>query len=169
MAHYEAEGIEAVGAGLILLRKRSAERHWVRIDDGPPYDDKAGAALLLGFRLRDFLESLPDDRPLLELPLRLSPTARVEHRLRPAPAGWTVADAKCLHDHGLIFIGQLDEVAFRLLTLCRGDRPLRDLLPGLARTAGRDPDELIPDLLPVVRGLVEQGFLLPPVIDDPAG
>jgi hypothetical protein len=55
MAHYEAEGIEAVGAGLILLRKRSADRHWVRIDDGPPYDDQAGAALLLGFRLRDFL------------------------------------------------------------------------------------------------------------------
>ncbi len=166
MAYFETEGIESVTTGVLVLRKRSTDRHFLRIDEGLASDEHAGESILLGLQLSTFLESLSDDHDLLDLHLRLAEDACVEHRLRPTSSGWTVTDASCRLDRGLAFPGEINEAIFHLLGDCRGDRTLGDVLGDLADALRCPMEVLVPDVLPVVRRFVERGYLLPPGIGD---
>jgi hypothetical protein len=50
-----------------------------------------------------------------------------------------------------------------IVAACDGSRPLGAVLAAAARSAGADAGTLARAALPVIRRLVEQGFLLPAV------
>jgi hypothetical protein len=162
MADYVSQGIEAVSAGVITLRRRQGKAHWVRIEPGPPRMLGAcGESVVDGFALRDFLETVQDDPGLLEARLRVSPHVRLEQRSAPHAGGWRVGETRVELARGLAWAGEADEHLARLLSRADGERPLAVLLEEVATAVGRTPQEVVPGLLPLVRRLVAQGFLLP--------
>jgi hypothetical protein len=55
----------------------------------------------------------------------------------------------------------LDANVMRLLVYCDGQQPLRALLTNLAESLGLDPDRANRIALPIVRQLIDRGFLIP--------
>ena len=75
--------------------------------------------------------------------------------------GW-YADSQLLQQEaGLRWSGGVDSYGATLLAGCDGTRPMGALLSVLASSTGLTDDEAAEQVLPVVRRLVEQGFLVP--------
>jgi hypothetical protein len=165
MEYYDAHGIEAVSAGLVTLRRREGDGHWLRIEPQPPMRGHAGEAIARLFEARDFLAAHADDARFLEARLRLSPDARLRRSFEPPADGagrdaWREAGAELELVAGLGYRG--DPAVASLVARCDGARPLASALRAVAKEARVPEGELIRGALPVVRALVAQGFLHPP-------
>jgi SAM-dependent methyltransferase len=160
ITYYEQLGIEAVDTGLITLRRRSASTNWVRFETDRRRNHPNGVGILAAFAAQDLLDRIGENpQDLLELKLGCRPELRVLQRLEPSDSGWVVENAQCLLGKDLEFEGRLDQVAFHLLTLCRGRQPLSAVLAQVAARVGKNLDEILPASLDLVRSLVKQGFL----------
>jgi methylase of polypeptide subunit release factors len=163
MDYYAHHRVEAIGLGLITMRRREdgAGDGWVRIeraeqDFAMPCGDHIGA----GFELADFLAAHDGDS-LLGAHLRVAPDVVLDERAAPAEAAWAVTDRRLRQTAGLCREGEVDGAIAVIVAGCDGNRTLADVLGDAARAAGAPPDALAPAALPVIRRLVEQGFLLP--------
>jgi hypothetical protein len=92
--------------------------------------------------------------------VRLAPEMRWEQQRAPTADGWKGVAVRIRLAEGLAFAGTLDPGMIALLQLCRGERPLREIYQDLVRDQGWDGERMRPLFLKVIRGLVEQGFLL---------
>ena len=110
--------------------------------------------------LGDALEAL-DGPALLEQRLRLSPSARLEHVALCHEGSWRPVRAQIHLVDGLEFRERVDMGLIGLLARANGKTPLRELLAGLAAAARKDFEPVAEQVLPQVRRLIEQGFLLP--------
>lgn len=160
--HYQRQGIEAVGLGLISLRRRDGGEGWFRAEEAPqdfamPCGDHLGAA----FELADFVAAHPGDR-LLDVALAVAPDVVLDERARPAAGdGWAVTDRRLRQTAGLCREGEVDAALAAVVAGCDGTRPLGAVIAGAAAAARTDPAGLARAARPVVARLVEQGFLLP--------
>src|SRR5271157_4177768 len=162
IAYYEQLGIEAVDAGLITLRRRSASANWVRFETDRRWNHPNGAGILATFAARDLLDRIGENtQDLLALKFRCKPELRVLQRLEPADSGWVVENAKCLLGKDLEFEGRLDQAMFHVLTLCRGQQPLSAVLAQAVARTGQSLNQISTGCLATVRSLIEQGFLWP--------
>src|SRR5688500_10284416 len=92
--------------------------------------------------------------------LRLRDDVRLHQVARATGEGW-IADSQLLQQaSGLRWSGGVDVYGASLLAGCDGQRRLGDLLSVLAVSAGLTDGEAAEQVLPVVRQLVEQGFLV---------
>jgi hypothetical protein len=161
LAYYEQERIEALGFGLITLRRSSGPTSWFRCDPSPPIRGACGAAILRGFALRDFLETHRDDRDLLRVQLRPAPDLRWEQQSELTASGWKAVESRLRVTDGLAYAGNADAEVVRFVARCREGKTLGNLLAEVAKAAGRSKDQIAPGFLKVVRRLVELGCLLP--------
>ncbi len=161
MAYYEQERIEAVGFGIINMRRSNRTRHWFRCDPLPKALGPCGAAIERGFALRDFLDARRDDRSLLEARLQRAPDLRWEKHYEMPGGGWSSVDSRLQLKSGLAYSGDADPDVAEFVSQCKGDRPLGRYLSELAAATGQDVSPLAPGLLRTVRRLIELGFLLP--------
>jgi hypothetical protein len=74
-----------------------------------------------------------------------------------------VTDRRLRQTAGLCREGEVDGGVAAIVAACDGSRPLGAVLAAAARSAGADAGTLARAALPVIRRLVEQGFLLPAV------
>jgi hypothetical protein len=161
LAYDERHHIEAIGFGLITMRKRTTGTPWFRAEDAAqdiamPCGDHLGAT----FELADFLEAYPGEA-LLGVALRAAPDVVLDERASPAPGGWAVGDRRLRQTAGLRHEGQVDGAIAAIVAACDGGRPVAVVLYEAARAADVDPAGLARGALPVLRRLVELGFLLP--------
>lgn len=162
MAYYAAEGIHTIGAGLITMRRTSGRSNWFRADDAPnKMLGPCGEYILQGFELKDFLESIKDDKDLMNIKLGVSPNLCMDRQLVPSNQGWKETATQLKLTRGLAYVGNIDPYVANMIICCDGQRPLRDLLSEMARSMGHDPENIAPTFYKVVRGLIERGFLLP--------
>lgn len=161
MDHYDRLRIEAIDFGMIILRRRSAEQNWIRVDTDRPPNHCLGASFLAGFVGRDLLDRSGDGRALDDVSFVCRPELRVSQRLRPTDSGWSVDAAYCVLGEGPRFDGEFTPTVFHLLTLCRGHLPLAAVIAQVASRLGRDVDEVREECLTIVRSLIVQGFLCP--------
>jgi Methyltransferase small domain len=162
MAYYEREGIEAVSAGLITMRRMSGRANWFCADDAPEKMlGPCGEAIVRHFESHDFLHTMQDDRSLLEARLYVSPGVRWEQQCEPSAGKWQVVSSQLRLASGLAYTGDIDPYVAGLVLRCNGQRPLRDLLAEMATSLGGDLEGLAPACLEVTRQLVRHGFLLP--------
>lgn len=157
----EANRIEAIGFGLITMRRRATGTPWLRIEDAPqdfamPCGDHLGAA----FELADFLETCPGDA-LLGAVLKVAPDVVLDERSTPTTEGWAVTDRRLRQTAGLRQEGQVDGAVAAIVAACNGERPVAAVVHDAAAAAGVDAPGLAAGALPVVRRLVELGILLP--------
>jgi SAM-dependent methyltransferase len=170
MSYYAGEGIEAISTGLMALRRRSADANWVRFDELPEgTSGPFGDAVVLGFRLRDFLEARREDAALLEETFRLSPGLRLDQQCEWAEGAWRIQSAQLRLQRGLKFAGNVDRQALALLTRCDGRRRLKEALAELAAALGTDAGTIAPQCLTLLRRLIERGYVLPAHWDAPPG
>ena len=138
MAYYERHRIEAVGFGLITMRKRGAGNPSFRAevasqDWAMPCGDHLGAV----FELADFLDGY-GGRRLLDVALRIAPDVVLDERAQPGSPGWRVTDRVLRQTAGLCREGQVDEAVAAILGACDGTRPLGAVLTEAAGAADAD-------------------------------
>jgi hypothetical protein len=161
MAYYDRERIEAIGFGLVTLRRASGRANWFRCEDAPPLRAACGEAIVRGFALRDFLENARDDGALLDSRLRPATELRWEQEWQADDPGWQPATCRLRLAAGLAYARTANGPVVDLIGNCRGRQPLRHVVSELAQTQGLSLEAAAPAYLPLVRRLVEQGFFLP--------
>jgi hypothetical protein len=161
VSYLERERIEAIGNGLVSLRRRSSGggQLWV-LDDLEELDGEAGAAIAEGFAVRELLLGTSDEA-LLEMALHIGPGVRLESASISSGEGWEVEDAVLRRRRGLHFSVSVDGAMANLVGRSDGIRTLGALTGELADRLRIDRSRLLSSLLPLVRGLMERGFLLP--------
>jgi hypothetical protein len=162
MAHFERQGIEQIGFGVITLRRASGRPNWFSADDLlPRLPAGAGSEVERGFALRDVLSTRRDDRALLAARLRPPPHLRVDPQLEPKPGGWALRGARLSLTSGLSHPRRVDPALTRVVLGCDGSRSLGELLSEVGSAQGQSADRLAPGLLSAVRQMIAHGFLWP--------
>lgn len=153
-----AHQVEAVGFGMVTMRATGAADPVVRVEDVRQQVSQPVAGPIADwFDRQDWLRSVPD---LLGARLRAAPDVVLE-QVASLNGGWQV-DVQRLHlTDGMRWQGEVDQIAAALVAGCDGAVPLREQFALLAAAYGYQPEELTDTALPVVRHLVERGFLLP--------
>jgi SAM-dependent methyltransferase len=154
---FEARRVEAVAFGVLAMRRRTAGPTSVVVDDvQQPTAATWGDEVLDHFRRRDALAA-----DLLDRCWRLRADVRLHQVASRDDDGWLVESQLLQQSAGLRWSGGTDEHGAALLAACDGTMPLRTLFSLLAAGAGITESEAVESGLPVVRRLVEQGFLVP--------
>jgi hypothetical protein len=160
--YYEGARIEAVGLGMITMRRRSGGAGWVRFDDlKQPLDTRCGEAIATGFELEDWIRAHPDDAGLLASRLAASPDAELQQRSSTGPNGWSVDRQELRLVRGLRFSGTVDWTTANIVAACDGTRTVGELFGDLAAKLGVERSVIATEGCPIVRRLIQQGFLLP--------
>ena len=167
MADSEANRIEAIGFGLITMRKRDTGTPWFRAEEAPqdfamPCGDHLGAV----FELADFLADA-DDEQLLASVLTVAPDVVLDERTGPRPDGWIVVARQLRQTAGLCHFGDVDPGVAAIVTGCDGQRTLAQVLTEVAGEAELELAEVCAAAVPIVRRLIEEAFLLPALADAP--
>ncbi|MCG8590043.1 MAG: methyltransferase domain-containing protein [Proteobacteria bacterium] len=161
-AYYERLGITRLLSGLITLRRSERDRHWFRADTPPlQVQGGGGESIALGFELRDFVEDLRQPEMLLDIPMRLSPHARLRQEMAPGRRGWESVTSELRFERGLAFEERVGSDLGQVLGNCDGVRVLRAPLAQAARARGADPARELAAAVPTLVRLVERGFLIP--------
>jgi Methyltransferase small domain len=146
--------VEAVAFGVLAMTPGSGEVVVDEVDQ--PVAATWGEEVRGHFARRRALAGDP-----LDVAWRLRADVRLHQVAVRTEDGW-YADAQLLQQEaGLRWSGGVDPYGATLLAGCDGTRPLRDLLLVLASSAGLTAGEAAEQVVPVVRRLVEQGFLEP--------
>ena len=160
MEAYRGLRIEAVNSGLLVARRRSANRNWF----GPGKAPKrmlgpAGDAIARRFELRDRLQAVADDGEFLSLCPRRAEAVRLEQQLVPTEDSWAMNEVFVYLTAGLAEREQIDPLGASLLGRCNGHRSVRQLAEEAAEVTGRPVEELLEQLVPVIESMLELGFL----------
>ncbi len=161
MEYCDQHRVEAVGFGLITMRRRAGGTAWFRAEEATqdlamPCGDHLGAL----FELADFLDAC-DDATLLDQRLAVAPDVVLDERLQPTAGGWAVGERRLRQLAGLRNDGELDPGVAAIVAACDGDRTLGAVLTATATSGDLSVAELTETALPIVRRLVERAFLLP--------
>ena len=148
--------VEAIAFGVLALRRRTSGTPTVVLDDvTQPVAATWGEEVVDHFARRDALDADP-----LDVCWRLRDDVRLHQVASRDDDGWAVESALLQQSAGLRWSGGTDEHGAALLAACDGSMPLRTLFSLLAAGAGIAEGEAVEQGLPVVRRLVEQGFLV---------
>jgi hypothetical protein len=165
LAYYERLGIEAIAHGAVILRRRAEGRNWVRKDNvSLERLEQASDHVLRVFPSQDYLEGLGDERAMLDLAFRLVERHHLEQRLAFRGGDAELQGSVLALDEGLGFRIAVDEHTERLLPLLDGRRPLREVLEQCSNELvldAEDRERFESAALPVVRRLLELGFVVP--------
>lgn len=151
-------GVDAVAFGVVALHRRTdGLAPSVALD---VVDQQVAATwgeeVVAHFARRTALEG-----DLLAARLRLRDDVRLHQVASRAADGWEVTSQVLQQEAGLRWGGGVDGYGATLLAACDGAVPLGALVSFLASSAGLATDEVVGEVLPVVRRLVEQGYLVP--------
>lgn len=149
-------GVDAVAFGIVALHRRTdGLTPQVVLDEvDQPTAATWGEEVLAHFARRSLLEG-----DLLPARLRLREDVRLHQVASRTEEGWMATSQVLQQERGLCWRGGVDAYGATLLAACDGTRPLGDLVEVLAMSAGLSTLEASEQVLPVVRQLVEQGFL----------
>ena len=158
---YDRElGIERIGWGAVVLRRRSGE-NWVRtIETSWASIVDAGDHIERIFRAHDFLATLGPERGLLDAVFVLPPAHRFAQSFVADGAGEGQLEGTTLSlAVGLGAEARVEQTTLRVLTLLDGRRALGDVLVEAAAGSGAPFEELAPLVLPGLVQLLEVGLL----------
>jgi methylase of polypeptide subunit release factors len=159
LAYYDELRIEALAYGVLTLRRREG-RNWAHAEE-VAFDriDPAGEHIERLLRTHTYLAGIDDDRDLLDGVFAVAGRQRLEQTLRPQPGGFAVEGAWLALDDGLGFRAAVDGVAVELVARVDGRRSLRQVTAEVASSLAVQPAQAEQAALPVVRRMLELGFL----------
>ncbi|MDX6211817.1 MAG: hypothetical protein QOF82_904 [Frankiales bacterium] len=161
LAWFDAHDVEAIGFGLISLRRNGSDRPVVSVENHPqPVEQPLGPTIASWLSRAVAVRDLSDDA-LLQTALDVAEDVRLEQRAVPGE-GWEVESQTLLQEGGLRRRAGIDEFGALVVAGCNGLQPLNGLLEILAPAYDLDAEDLRADALPLVRDLVRDGYLLLP-------
>ena len=155
-------GVEAVGFGVLTLRRTDGPPTVVFEDLAEPFDDPLGPEVEGWLDRVDWLRAHADDAALLSARLTARPFGAVGALVGAGPrrAGRAVGAAIARQD-GPRWRHEVDGPAADLLAGCQGALPVGELVELLAIAHDRPTDALVAATLPAVREFVRHGLLAP--------
>jgi methylase of polypeptide subunit release factors len=157
----DRERVEAIGFGLITLRRTDAAPVVVFEDLPDAIDDPLGPEVEGWLDRIDWLRAHARDDALLGATLAVAPSVVLERYAEPGSEGWSDAGTAVARLDGPRWRHEVDDPASALLAGCAGALPLGELLELLSFAHDRPLDELVAATLPAVRELVRHGLLVP--------
>lgn len=150
----------AIQTGLVVLRKRAAD-NWFYLDEAPPViRGRWGETLLQLLDIHTLLHQATVDE-LLDQPYQLAGAARLRHVYQQSGNRWTSAEAEIFLEEPLPYSGRIDQYTAGLLARCDGTVPLRELVAAMGDAVGVSFAEIVEAALPILRGLLQRGYLIP--------
>jgi hypothetical protein len=154
------QGIEAIGMGGVILRRRSG-RNWVRRAELPGNPtESCHDQILRVFRAHDFLSELGSARALLGRAFVLAPEHEIRQTLKGEQGRWVVQSSEVALSRGLRFRSSLDGYALRFFAGGDGRRTLGELVAELSAAAGQ-PNQLGDSAARAVQQMVALGIVVP--------
>jgi hypothetical protein len=157
----DARDVEAIGFGMITLRRTDATPTVVFEDLAEPFEDPLGPEAEGWLDRVDWLRAHADDATLLGARLTLASSVVLERWSTPGAEGWTEVGAAVVRQDGPRWRHEVDGPAAALLAGCQGALGLGELVELLAVAHDRAVDGLVAATLPAVRELVRHGLLVP--------
>jgi SAM-dependent methyltransferase len=155
---FERRRVEAIAFGVLAMRRRRTGPTSVVLDDVPQQVAPTwGEEVPAHFVRRDALAA-----DLLDTPWQLRDDVRLHQVAGRDDEGWGVESQRLQQSTGLRWSGGTDEHGAALLAACDGTLPLRTLFSLLAAGIDLPEADVVEQGIPVVRRLIEQGFLVPP-------
>jgi methylase of polypeptide subunit release factors len=159
MAYYSEHGVEAIGSGLIVLRRRVTAQPIRAFEDAPSeVHGDGGADVLRGLALRAWLIE-HDAEDLLRCRLRVLDCVRLQQVAHLENGRWSIDQARLSRSAGIGYAGAIDPFTATLVSRCDGRSSLAAVIAELAPIAGIGIAELTQRTIPVVQELLHQGFL----------
>jgi hypothetical protein len=167
LAWFERHEVAAVGMGLVALWRTDRPSPLFEAEDvRQAVDQPSGALLLPWLRRRRWLADVSDDQ-LLRSPLRpAAGLVRIEEQVLGAD-GWSPAGALLRQAHGLRWEVEVDDAMAGVVAALGTAPDLRLPVELLAESRGAPIDQVTAAVVPVVRDLVQRGFLLPAAVEPP--
>ncbi|WP_199736187.1 methyltransferase [Micromonospora sp. HM5-17] len=158
---FDAHKVEAIGFGLISLRRGGHDDPVVRVEDlrqqvQPPMGEQIAA----WFDRQDWLRARDEDR-LLATRFRAADGLRLRQEAAMGDEGWVVDRQVLVMSHGLRWSEEVDPLVLALVGGANGQVPLRDQLAVLALAHDVPAEDLAEAAGPIVAHLVERGILVP--------
>jgi SAM-dependent methyltransferase len=151
------DGVDAVAFGVVALHRRTGGLAPEVVLEAV---DQPVAATWGEEVLGHFARRALRDGDLMEARLRLRDDVRLHQVAERTSEGWEALTQVLQQEAGLRWSGGVDPYGASLLAACDGTQRLGDLVALLAAAADEPVDALRVQVLPVVRRLVEQGFLV---------
>jgi SAM-dependent methyltransferase len=161
MDYFERIGVEEISWGALIMRRREGANWFFPYTSTTERITGASDQILRLMAAQDYLARATDEE-MLDGAFALTDEHRVEQTFR-IEGGRELVDRNVLRlDSGLRFEVALGQSTERMLSLLDGERPLGSVLVQAAGASpGIAPEEFLTRALPIVRRLVELGFLLP--------
>jgi hypothetical protein len=161
LRYFEKEGIQSIGQGFVMMRRRSGS-NWFRAFDGPPnLLGSAGEAVINRISALDFLSTAESDKALMDAVFAVAPSVRLTQECSPSAEGWTQVSATLRVTEGLGYVEEVDAYIGELVAACDGKRSLRDVIAFVIAKLGWMNSDTPPETSALIRQLVEEGFLVP--------
>jgi methylase of polypeptide subunit release factors len=158
--YYREQEIESMNFGFITLRKRSGPRNWFHATDAPLESlSVSGEYIERKFQAQDFLEANAADDVLLEQYLTLEEAVRFDQRYVPGGEAWNLDECALAMADASMPPVKTDRYMAGLCGRLRGERPLGVVLAEMAGAMNTSLDKLVPQVTPILRGLIERGYL----------
>ncbi|WP_207914102.1 methyltransferase [Micromonospora sp. KC213] len=158
---FDAHRVEAIGFGIVSLRRSGHADPVVRVEDlrqrvEPPMGDRIAA----WFDRQDFLRVRDTDALLAER-YRAAEGLQLRQEATMGDDGWAVDRQTLAMPHGLRWTEEIDPLVLALVGGCDGRLALHDQLALLAAAHDVPPQELTEAAGPIVAHLVERGIIEP--------
>jgi methylase of polypeptide subunit release factors len=169
LKYYAERGIAGIAAGNIILRRRSARKNWLRMDETPKgISTSSGAEVFRLFQLRDFLEKVERDEDFLQVRFKLAPDVRLERVYEASQGEWRRIAGRIGRTIGFQYTAELDDPSAAIVAHCDGQHTVSELLEEVAIVRQADVKAVTPMALGIFRRMVELGFLTPVGEDAPS-
>jgi methylase of polypeptide subunit release factors len=158
---FAANGVAGIGMGLVSVRRTADQDSQVVCQDVPQaHEHPIGDAIEDWFGRGAWLRGRSVAQ-LLDARLVAAPgLVRSTHSVISAE-GWQPALVQLRQSGGLRWELEVDDAVAALVTACAGEPTLGVVLSVLAAAVSAGVDEVTTALIPVVRDLIERGFLVP--------
>ena len=162
--YFDGLGVEAISWGALILRRRDGDNWFLPYTSTTERITGASEQVLRLIAAQDFLAAAGRDEMLAAV-MTVAPEHRIDQSIRLRDGGELIERNILRLDKGLCFEVSIDAFAERVLALLDGERPLADVLVEAAAVSEAPVDEFVEMALPVMRRLVELGFVLVSVSD----
>lgn len=162
LAHYQKRGIEAIGMGAVVLRRRTADDNWIRTaQQTRAPSGSAGDQVRRLFAANDITVAAANGASLLDRSFALVDGHGLQQLLRFRDGAYTAEDAVIVLDDGLGLANRVPAQALHVVLRMDGSRPLRDLVLETAQETGLEVEALAASTAECVGELFALGFLEP--------
>lgn len=158
---FAGKRVDAIGFGIVTLHRSDRADPLVRVEDVPQELERPlGPHVLSWFQRQDWLQRHPR-AALLAAHYTTPDSLRLHTEMLRGSEGWDIQRELLTLTSGMRWLHEVEAPVATLIGGCNGSVPMRDQLAILAAAYGAEEDDLAVAFEPMIRFLVERGFILP--------